>query len=128
MTIAELIEQLGETKKLGNETYKTYKEIKQAEDDLKLELVAKLDDAGLKSAKGQKYQAVMTERTDIGITHEQSVLDWLRETPEIESDFYIGLKKTEFKTLAKAMLKETGEVIPGTELVRNESLMVRSNK
>ena len=128
MTIAELLEVLGHVRSAGVDAYKGYKLIKEEEEDLKAELLEKLSEAGLKSAKGDKFQATITSRPIIEITHEQSVLNWLNETPDIESDAYIGLKKIEFKSLALQILKDTGEIVPGTELSNQEILTIRSNK
>ncbi len=128
MSIADIIEKLGQNKKQANELYKSYKLMKQEEEVLKADLLATLDAMGLKSAKGEHYQATITDRPDIQITHEQSVIEWLKETPNVESDAYIGLKKTEFKGLALQILKDTGEIVPGTELSTKEILSVRSNK
>lgn len=128
MTISELIEQLGVNKTLANETYTAYKKLKDAEEALKMQLHSKLLETGLKSAKGDKYTASITEKPSIVINHEQSILDWLKESPDVEVDAYIGLKATPFKSLAMQVLKETGEVIPGTELQTTESLSIRANK
>lgn len=128
MNVAELLEELGEVKFIANEFYKGYKEFKYKEDELKIELMLKLKDSGLKSAKGQAFTASITETPTVVIKHEQDVLEWLRNTPNVEADFYIGVKKPEFNTLAKQMLKETGEVANGTEVEVRESLAIRKNK
>jgi hypothetical protein len=126
--ISNLIEEIGLSNKKANETYKLYKEQKQAVDELKQQLIAELDKAGLKSAKGKKFQASIAQKLDIEVTHERSVIDWLKSDPNVEEDAYIGLKLTPFKTLAKEVLKKSGEIIPGTETVHKESLIIRGNK
>lgn len=128
MTISEILEKLGDNKKQANDLYKQYKELKEDEESLKTELSEMLDMMGLKSAKGEHYTASISDKPDIQITHEQSVINWLNETPNVEADAYIGLKKTEFKGLALQILKETGEIVPGTELLTKEVLSIRSNK
>jgi len=128
MDVAELIEELGAIKTASNTVYKTYKELKETEDKLKVELFAKLHDTGLKSAKGNTYTASIAEKPGVIVTHEKSVLDWLKESPDVEADAYIGLKVTPFKTFALQVMKTTGEVIPGTELQTTESLSIRANK
>lgn len=128
MDIANLVAALGELKAAQSEAYKAYKGMKEAEESLKAQLMEQLQSAGLKSAKGENYQATVSDKPDIQITHEQSVINWLNETPNVEADAYIGLKKTEFKGLALQILKETGEIVPGTELLTKEVLSIRSNK
>jgi len=126
--IAKLIEAIGELKSAQSETYKAYKEMQNAETELKTQLLDELHRIGLKSAKGEKYSAAVSSKMDIAVTHEQSVIDWLNNTPNVESDAYIGLKLTNFKPLALKVLKETGEIIPGTITVSKESLSIRESK
>lgn len=128
LTVAELLEKLGETKQVANEFYKNYKQFKEQEDNLKAELMLKLSDAGLKSAKGEAFTASISETPTVVIKSETALLEWLKNAPDVEEDFYIGVKKTEFNTLAKQMLKETGELADGTELETRVSLAIRSNK
>lgn len=126
-TIADLIERLGEVKAKRAGLYKEYKGLEEDENALRHELQDLLVSTGLKSAKGSRYSASLTEKPQIVINSETEVLDWLDNTPNIEKDFYVGLKKTEFKTLASTMLKETGEVIPGTDVLIQETLSIRAN-
>jgi len=119
---------LGEARAASTNAYQSYKELKTSEDNLRFELEQKLKETGLKSVKGATYNAVITETPRIVIRHEQSVIDWLQNTPNIETDQYIGLKTTEFQSLAKSMLKDTGELVPGTDVEMKESLAIRSNK
>jgi hypothetical protein len=127
MSLSELVAALGEARAASTGRYEAYKESKGLEDQLRYELELKLKETGLKSVKGADYNAVITETPRIVVKHEQSVIDWLKNTPDVESDRYIGLKTTEFQSLAKSMLKGTGEVIPGTEVEVRESLAIRSN-
>src|SRR5690606_29290920 len=101
---------------------------KEKEEQAKAQLMAMLTDTGLKSAKGEKYSASISSRSDVVVTHEQSVIEWLKTTPDVEADAYIGLKVTPFKTLAKEILKTTGEVITGTDLTTIESISIKENK
>lgn len=128
MSVSALIEAIGELKSASNETYKAYKEMKNTEEELKAQLAEELHMVGLKSAKGEKYSASISSRLDITVTHEHSVIEWLENTPDVESDAYIGLKLTNFKTLAMKVLKDTGEIIPGTETVSKESITIKENK
>lgn len=128
MDIANLISSLGELKKAQAEAYKTYKGMKEAEDSLKAQLIEQLQVVGLKSAKGDKYSVSISSRSDVVVTHEQSVIEWLKTSPDVETDAYIGLKMTPFKVLAKQVLKDTGEIVPGTNLKTIESISVKENK
>lgn len=128
MTISELLQELGDVKTEGNAYYTAYKNMKGKEELLKQELMAKLDQAGLKSAKGDKYSVSKTLKHDFVLQNEHHVMEWLVSEPDVESDFYIGLKLTPLKTLARQMLKDTGEVIPGLETTTNEVLTVKENK
>lgn len=128
MTTAGLLQELGLNKTQAANLYKEYKKLKEIEDILKGQLMFKLKDSSLKSAKGDKYTASITETPTVVIHDEKAVMEWLKNTPNVEADFYIGIKKPEFSTLAKQMLKETGELANGTDIEVRESLSIRSNK
>lgn len=127
MSLSELVAALGKARKASNNAYEAYKEQKAIEDQLRYELEAKLHTDGLKSAKGADFTASLVEKPTVVIKHEPSVIEWLKTAPNVEADRYIGLKTTEFKSLAQAMLKGTGELVPGTEVEVKESLAIRSN-
>lgn len=93
---------------------------------LRAALFQELQANQLRSAKGLDYTASIVERPSIIINHEQDVIEWLKATPDIEYDLYVGLKTTAFQTLAKAVIG-SGQEIPGTLVVVNESLSIRSN-
>ena len=128
MTLSELLQKLGENKQESAKYYGKYKELKEQEDALKFELTDMLHEMGLKTAKGDLFTASIAEKPTIVIKNEKEVVEWLKNTPNIESDFYIGLKANEFKKMATVMLKDTGELANGTEVIVNESLSIRSNK
>jgi hypothetical protein len=125
--INKLVNKLGELGKQSQYYYEEYKKTEEKKQELRKVLMDTLQAAGLRSAKTDTFTASMSARPSIQVSHEQSVLEWLREAPDIEADAYIGLKKAEFKSLAMTLLKQTGEVIPGTELITNESISVRKN-
>lgn len=126
-SLSELVAALGEARTASSNAYEAYKELKGIEDQLRFELEATLHNEGLKSAKGQDFTASLIETPRIVIRHEQSVIEYLRSTPDIEADRYIGVKSTEFQSLAKSLLKGTGEIIPGTKVEVRESISIRSN-
>jgi hypothetical protein len=128
LTVSQLIELVGEFKDNANHLYKQYKALKDEEDLLKSQLFTALKGTGLKSAKGETYTASIAETPSVVIQDEAALLEWLQNTPNVESDFYIGVKKPEFNTLAKQMLKETGEMANGTEIQIRESISIRANK
>ena len=124
----ELIEQLGELSTNNKALYKAYKESKDIEDELREALTLSLQSDKLKSAKTEKYLVTIAQRPAIQIDSETDVLDWIKANPKYEADMYIGLKATPFKSFAMKYMKETGEVINGTDYVVNESLMIKENK
>lgn len=126
--VSQLVDELGQLGQTSKELYGQYKAIEEKKAEARAALAEALQVVGLRSAKTSAFTASIAVKPSIQIVHEQSVIDWLQETPDVETDQYIGLKKTEFKTLATAMLKNTGEVIPGTEVLQQETLSVRANK
>ena len=128
MIVNELIELLGALKKEANNLYYQYKEKQAAITGIQNDLRSELDSLGLRSAKSLNFGVSIVTKPNIQVLHEPSVIEWLNNTPNIESDAYIGLKLTNFKPLALEILKQTGEIIPGTELSQSESLTIRSNE
>jgi hypothetical protein len=128
MELKDLINHYGTLKNETNKLYADYKNLQMKLQQAKRVLENKLNEIGLKSAKSQNFGVSIATKPNITIQHEQSVLEWLKTTPNIETDVYIGLKTTAFKGLALQVLKETGEIIPGTELNQVESLTIRNNK
>lgn len=128
MDISKMIKQLGEVKSEQKLLRQKLDVLKQVEADLKADLQAQLDTLGLKSVKGERYQASMATKSDIVVTHEPSVVEWLKQHPEVEYDAYVHLDKSAFKTLAKQVMKTTGEVIPGSDTVHTQYLSIKENK
>lgn len=128
MQLSFLLEALGIARQEASAKYIEYKELKTKEDVLRSQLMEELESTGLKSVKGSDFSAHITEKPMITIHSEQAVIEWLRNAPDIESDIYIGIKPTQFQTLAKSLLKGTGEMIDGTQLVTSTSLSIKSNK
>ncbi len=125
--IAELLEKVGEQKKTVDEAYKRYVKVKEKYEHMRTELQIALDNAGLKSAKGDEYLASIVSKSDVVITNEQDVIEWLRNEPDIEVDEYIGLKLTSLKGLVNYRLKEQGEIVPGTDRVIKDSIVIKRN-
>lgn len=126
-TISELVDELGNLKRAANAHYSAYKDMQVHIAELSGTLQATLDSLGLRSAKSSKYGASISQRTNVVVTSETAVREWLENSPNVESDFYIGLKLTPFKQLANQVLKETGEVIPGTEVEFKDSITIKAN-
>lgn len=125
-TIPELMEMIVQQQEISQMAYKTYQQFRDAEYAIRDQLEAQLRATGLKSAKASDgTTATIAERKGIGITHEPSVMGWLKEQPNIEGDLYLTVRKREFGEFAKRWLKETGEVIPGTEMQVAEHLSIR---
>lgn len=126
--LSRLITELGTARAAASGAYEHYKELKGIEDQLRYELEAELHNVGLKTAKGSDFTASLMETPRVVVKHEPSVIEWLRNKPDIEPDRYIGIKATEFQTFARTYLKGTGEIIPGTNVEIRESLSIRANK
>lgn len=128
MKISNLVDEIGTINRQAADLYKQYKVLKESEDKLRQELMIELSESGLKSAKTDRFIASTSTRHDFLVENEHTVREWLTEQPDVEEDFYIGLKLTPFKTLAKEVLKKSGEIIPGTELTSKETITIKGNK
>lgn len=123
-----LIEALGHARAATTSCYEAYKEVKAIEDQVRYELELKLRETGLRSAKGATFTASISEKPSIVINNESAAIEWVKNFPDLEADFYIGLKTTEFKNLASSLLKGTGEIPDGCSVEVKESLSIRNNK
>lgn len=128
MTLTELLTELGKARAAANKTYVEYKKEQEIVDVLRDELLVMLKETGLKSAKNDEFTVSISQTPRVVIVNESALIEWLKETPDIESDVYIGVKRSAFDTLAKTMLKSTGELANGTEVAVTEALNIRSNK
>lgn len=117
-----------EMRKAVDDSYELYKLKKVALDSAKAELEAEMQAAEIESVKSGDVRATLALRTGIEIVHEPSVIEWLQNEPNIESDVYIGVKKSAFEPLAKVVMQKTGEVIPGTQTKFTEYLSIRKDK
>lgn len=121
----DLLDNLSELMEQTKVYYETYKQAKEREDKARQDLKEYMQSTGLLSAKTKTVTASIASKPTIEIKHEQSVLEWLRNSPDIEEGMYIGLKATPFKSMALAKMKATGETIDGTEVVMQEVLNIR---
>ena len=84
-----------------------------------------LDELGMKSAKTDIASASIASKPKLAITNEAQVIQWLKDTPEIEEDTLLKLDRRGFDTIAKEWEKQTGELIQGTEHQTSEYLTVK---
>ena len=127
LTIPQLISLVGQSTVQNRALYRQYKESKEQEDQARALLQSKLQEEGMLSAKTENYVVSIAKKTDVNVIDDKAAIAWMRDR-KLDLNYYVGLKKTEFKTMARAMLKETGEVAGGTEIVESESLSIRENK
>ena len=127
MKVTELLNELGKIRSEANELYSSYKELKEQETKLRADLVGVLSDLGLKQAKNDDYIASISLVPKVVIRDELSVMEWIYKNLPDQQEQYIGVKRTEFGLMAKAMLKDIGELVPGTDVESTESLIVKAN-
>lgn len=126
--ITILLDRLGRQRKLTQKAYDEYKAVKELEDITRDDLSNELHAIGLTSAKTKDFTATLAQRVNIEVMHEPSVIDWIKHQPNLEADLYIGLKKSAFDPIAKVLLKNTGELIPGTATIIKEYVSLRDNR
>lgn len=127
--IPELLEQLAEARKARMEAGEYYGSVKEREEELKIKVEAALKETGLKSAKTSdgRFGATIAERPNIAIVDEKKAIKWLK-AEKLDLDYYTGIKTMPFKSLVESKLKETGEIVPGTEMTMTEYITFRENK
>jgi|FreactcultureFD7_1027221.scaffolds.fasta_scaffold00292_12 chromosome segregation ATPase len=127
MKVTELLNELGKIRSEANQLYSSYKELKDQENRLRADLVGVLDDLGLKQAKNEDYIASISLVPKVVIKDELSAMEWIYKNLPEQQEQYIGIKRTEFGLMAKVMLKDIGELIPGTDVETTESLIIKAN-
>lgn len=128
MELTNLIDLYGEQKTKANALYAEYKTLMEEVERTRRSLQIALESTGLRSAKSEKFGVSTVTKVDVFISNEHLAMEWLKDAPNIEADAYIGLKTTAFKKLATEMLKQTGEVADGTEVMQKETISIKANK
>lgn len=128
-TIPQLIAEYKAAEKVTKEAYEYAKSCATAQAEAKDRIDAALKAAGLKTAATEdgRFTAFYSKRTNIKVSDEAKVIDWIKANG-LDLDQYVGLKATEFKPVAMEALKQTGEIVPGTEREEVEALTVKENK
>ena len=78
--------------------------------------------------KTEDSSFAFTTKKDVRVIDESAVIADLQTRGLKENYVREKLDTLSFKTLAKAMLKETGEIMEGTELTESEYISIRNNK
>lgn len=108
--------------------YEVYKAGKDVENELRAQIQEELHYNELKQIKTDTTTISLSQKSSLQIMNESMVIDWLNSTPNVEADAYIGVKRANLETLAKEMLKQTGELIPGTDTQYTEVLSIRTKQ
>ena len=129
LTVPQLLEKLGEVRSQKQEAYEYAGSLASREGELKLQVQETLSALGLKTAKTQdgRFTAGITTRPTLKVIDETAAIKWLK-AEKLDVELYTGLKTVMFKSLAEAKLKETGEIVPGTQQETVEYLSFRENK
>lgn len=125
MDLQTKILRLGALRDLYSEAYDKYQELKAEYDMTRFLITQEMGQQGIKSLESGPFLTVRTVKPDLKLTDEAALLNWLQEQPNLETDMYIGLKWTNFKPVAKTLLKKDGEIPPGTELTMTESVTLK---
>jgi len=130
MNIPDMMASLVSARHNTKMAYDVYKLCKEEEEAVRDNLMVKLAQSGLKSAKDAETgtMASIATRESIKVIDESKVLRWIKENPVLELKPYVGLNKLAFTPVAKQWLKETGEIIPGTELDEVDYISIKEKK
>lgn len=94
-------------------------------DTLKAEVLFEMQAAKSKRTEAvQGIFAVRSERTDVQITDPTKVETWLGQNGFAVEE-YKRLDMTRVTPMVRTALKETGEIVPGTEVVLGETVSIR---
>lgn len=95
---------------------------------VKEKVFMELQKAKLKSARTDDFTVSIAVRNSLQVTHQNTLMEWLKNEPNVEPDLYIQINKRALEPLVKQALKETGEIVPGVEFTQSEYISLRSNK
>jgi hypothetical protein len=70
------------------------------------------------------WYVIRSERKSIVIADQEAIMDYI-EKNDFAIDEYLTLDKDRVKAMADSALKETGELVPGVEVVVNEYLTLK---
>lgn len=95
---------------------------------LREELEAMLRELGLKNASTEDGQltAFFSKRVRANVFDPDDTKKWLEQNGMIVNDYFTP-HSTRLASVAKSALKETGEIVPGIELLTDETLSLRDN-
>lgn len=100
--------------------------LKEEKEKLQFDLIEALQSNGLKSIKTNEANYSLTTKKDIKVTDENSVIEALKVNGQYDNYVKPKLDTIRFKGYATAMLKETGEVMEGTELTESTYISIKS--
>lgn len=124
----ELLQALKEAQSAQKSMAEAKKSTDQVVADIKEEITAKLNEMGLKSAKTDTGSVAIVSKPKLAVTNEAQVIQWLKETPDIEEDVYFSLNKRALEPLLKSWFENTGEIVDGVETQTSEYLSFKASK
>lgn len=126
--IKEIMQDLAKARSAQRDAYSYVKSLNGEVSTFREELDASLRELGLKTASTEDglLTAYFSRRVSANVFDPDATRDWLAKNDMIVND-YFRPDSTRLASLAKGALKETGEIIPGLELVTNEALSLKDN-
>ena len=100
--------------------------LKILKDGLQEKLIEVMEQSGLKSLKTDTHNYARTIKKDIKVVDTESVYKDLKSRDLYDEYVKPKLDTVGFKTLAKAILKEDGEIMEGTEITETSYISIKA--
>lgn len=125
-TILKLAKELMELRSEINTIKDALSPIEEKRNAVQLKLIDAMKEVELKSLKTETHNFARTVKKDIKVSDPNLVMDELKKRKLYNEYVKPKLDTISFKAMAKAMLKDTGEVMEGTELSETEYMSIKS--
>lgn len=119
---------LAEARELVNRLKTQLDEAKVLKDNIQQALIEEMSEQGFKSIKTDTHNFAVVNKKDVRIVDEQALKQHLGRTGMLDSLMVHKVDTVAFKSTANAMLKETGEMFDGTEVVETEYMSIKAQK
>lgn len=111
-----------------NTAKEVLKSLQDERDQIQSGIIADMTKAGLKSIKTHSHNFSITTKKDIKVVDEEAILKELKDRKLYNEYVKPKLDTIAFKLMANSLLKETGEIMEGTEQTETEYMSIKSNK
>jgi hypothetical protein len=102
--------------------------IKEEKREVQAKLIEEMSKLGLKSLKTDTHNFARIVKKDVSVCNESAVISSLKKAGIKDDYVHEKLDVLAFKGYAKALLKNKGELLDGTDITESEYMSIKSVK